>query len=29
MNETPITREEQFLSAAAGNDVNLPEPITY
>lgn len=25
---TPITREEKYLSAAAGNDVDLPEPIT-
>lgn len=28
MADTPITREEQFLSAAAGNEVNLPTPIT-
>lgn len=24
----PITREEQFLAAAAGDSVDLPEPIT-
>lgn len=28
MADEPITREEQFLSAAAGNEVNLPTPIT-
>ena len=28
MSNNPITREEMFLSAAAGNDVPLPEPIT-
>ena len=26
--EQPITREEQFLAAAAGEDVQTPEPIT-
>ena len=28
MSDNPITRDEMFLSAAAGNDVPLPEPVT-